>query len=394
MKQIEKYFTVNALFINYIIQGMAAIIISLQMTPLATQYDSSIKQITLIISAIGLGRILVLYLSGYLSDRFGRKKIIVIGMICYLVFFAGVLLSHSIKAALFFALFAGFANAFLDTGTYPAIAEIFPEHAGSIGVINKAFISIGQFLLPFMITFFDKNNLYFGYSFIVCIVIVLLNLLVIISSKFPQTESYDSLFVEERCQKFKSKPNIRVEGTALFTLGFTIVTIFNIIAWWIPEYGTQVGGMNSESAIKLVSLYSLGSFISVFITASLSRRFKCNTKIILHASIATVLSLLTMILIPNKFTIICGTLGIGIFAAGGIWQLSLAVMLELFPLCKGKVTSIYTLATSISVMIMPYISGIIAEFSIQSLMIFNLIISLISLVCSYIVYKRYQLLRK
>jgi MFS family permease len=68
-----------------------------------------------------------------------------------------------------------------------------------------------------------------------------------------------------------------------------------------------------------------------------------------------------MLLSPNFITVVIAAICIGIFAAGGIWQLGLALMLELFPKKKGKYTSYYSLATSVSIMVTPYITGVISE---------------------------------
>lgn len=395
MTRREKNTTVIALFVNYILQGMAAIIISQHMDNLVGQYNSTVKNLTLVISSIGLGRILVLYASGYISDRYGRKPIILMGMFSYLIFFAGLILSKNIYTAAFSALFAGFANAFLDTGTYPAVAEIYPDQAGSIGVFNKAFISIGQFSLPILVAYLSTNNLYFGYSFILCIAIVVLNIGVVMFCKFPSPSDIKIEQENENTEKlFTEAPKMKVEGFALFTLGFTIVTIFNIIAWWLPDYGVQVAGMAHEASLKLVSLYSLGSFISVFVTAYLSRKLRNNTQILFWCSVLTVGVLALMVVFPSELMCKIGALGIGFFAAGGIWQLALAIMLEMFPERKGHVTSIYTLATSISVMIMPYITGLVVDVGVYYVMVLNLIIAIVSLGCGYIVYKRYNLIRK
>lgn len=71
----EKYhLLISSLYFNYIFQGMAAIILSQNMTNLRIHWQASTAQVTLVMSAIGLGRILSLYFSGYFSDKFGRKK--------------------------------------------------------------------------------------------------------------------------------------------------------------------------------------------------------------------------------------------------------------------------------------------------------------------------------
>lgn len=383
----EKRITVFSLFFNYILQGMAAIILSQHLKELLVQLQTDAKGVSLVISCIGLGRILVLYLSGYLSDKMGRKPIIIIGMLSYLVFFSGILLSRHVYSAAFFALFAGFANAFLDTGTYPAIAEIYPDFSGSVSVFNKAFISIGQFVLPYLVSFLIIKDLYYGYAFIFCLILLIVNLIVMIQCKFPSTNSIEGAKVQIDSDL---KRNSKLEGIALVIMGFTIVTIFNVVVWWIPEYAIQVVGMERTSALKLVSLYSVGSFISVFITAYISKKTKLDHMILLICSFVSVILLILVLMIPSDFIIKACTFLIGVFAAGGIWQIALAIMIDFYPHFKGRVTSIYTMATSISVMVTPYITGLLENRNVKWVMIFNLFIGVINLLAAMIVVKRYN----
>ena len=90
-------------------------------------------------------------MTGFLSDRFGRKPFIYLGIASYVVFFLGILLTKNIYLAYCCGIMAGLANSFLDSGTYPALMESFPNSASRANVLIKAFVSAGQFLLPFII---------------------------------------------------------------------------------------------------------------------------------------------------------------------------------------------------------------------------------------------------
>ena len=85
-----------------------------------------------------------------------------------------------------------------------------------------------------------------------------------------------------------------------------------------------------------------------------------------------------------------GSLGIGIFAAGGIWQLGLTVLLELFPKGKGKMTSYYSIATSVSVMIIPYITGQLETVSVALVFVFNILLTFIGVLASLVIRYRYK----
>lgn len=164
MKTTKYRLLIGSLYFNYIFQGMAAIILSQNMDNLKKQWHASTTQVTLVMSAIDLGRIVSLYYSGYFSDTFGRKKTVIVAILSYVLFFFGVLFSPNYQFAFFFALFGGISNAFLDTSTYPTLVEAYPDEKtnSSLSVLNKAFISLGQFILPFITRHLLQKGLFFG----------------------------------------------------------------------------------------------------------------------------------------------------------------------------------------------------------------------------------------
>ncbi len=81
-----------------------------------------------IVIIAGHWSISVLLFAGLLSDRFGRRPFIMLGMCCYMAFFFGILQTNNIIIAYVFGFLAGMANSFLDAGTYPVLflMEAFP----------------------------------------------------------------------------------------------------------------------------------------------------------------------------------------------------------------------------------------------------------------------------
>lgn len=119
--------TAISLYLNYFIHGIGVIILAQNMEALAQHWQTTTGGVAVVISSLGIGRLIVLLVSGFLSDKFGRKPFVVLGVVTYLLFFAGILLSPSITVAYVFGILAGIANSFLDSGTYPALMEMFPD---------------------------------------------------------------------------------------------------------------------------------------------------------------------------------------------------------------------------------------------------------------------------
>lgn len=394
MKTTKYRLLIGSLYFNYIFQGMAAIILSQNMDNLKNQWHASTTQVTLVMSAIGLGRIVSLYYSGYFSDTFGRKKTVVVAILSYVLFFFGVLFSPNYQFAFFFALFGGVSNAFLDTSTYPTLVEAYPDEKtnSSLSVLNKAFISLGQFILPFITRHLLQKGLFFGWPFILCAVCLLANLGYLLFAKFPPLSSLSTKKQSnaEICEKSINKGIFKIDGAALLVFSFVSVSIFNIFILWIPQYAESMQIVSHENSLIFVSLYSIGSFASVFFTSGIVKKGINIPKLISFCVGISGLTLLWMLLAPSFLSTVVASLAIGIFAAGGIWQLGLALMLELFPSKKGKYTSYYSIATSTSVMITPYITGILSEYGMEYVFWFNVLLILLGFIASLVIQQRYK----
>ncbi|MGT2715935.1 MFS transporter [Streptococcus respiraculi] len=388
--------TISSLYVNYIFQGIATIIVSQNMSVLRENWGASISQITLVISAIGLGRILSINAAGVISDTLGRRRAVLLGIISYVIFFIGLLLAPNYIVAFIISIFAGFGNAFLDTSTYPVVVEAFESRNSNsaLSVLNKAFISMGQFVFPIITSFILKNGHYFGWTFIVSAVCMALNLVVSLKLPFPIVEKKSDVEVQatvdvEPITRHR-QANFKVEGFALLAFSFVSVSLFNIYITWIPSFAQHAIGMAEADSLVLVSAYSIFSFISVFLTSFIVNRGINIPVFMICCTTMTGLALLLMIAMPNLYTVILSTFVVGFFAAGGIWQLGLAILLEFFPFKRGLITSYYSLATSIAVMGIPYLTGVLAEHNLNHVFILIISLAFLGSLCLYIVHKRYQ----
>lgn len=80
--------TALGLYLNYLVHGMGVILMSLNMSSLELQWQTNAAGVSVVISSLGIGRLSVLLFSGILSDKFGRRPFIILGMLCYLAFFS------------------------------------------------------------------------------------------------------------------------------------------------------------------------------------------------------------------------------------------------------------------------------------------------------------------
>lgn len=387
--------TVLGLYFNYIIHGIGVIIISQNQNALMEQWNTDLTGIGAVISMLGIGRLIAIVFSGPLSDKFGRKPFVYLGMTTYVIYFVGLVYTDSVVVASVLAVIAGIANSFLDSGTYPALMESFPQNAGTANVLIKAFVQIGQFILPLIIGFISNQNIWFGWSFLIAAVALGLNMFYMWRMKFPDKDNKDAIEANETEEKtviqavqFKEKPKFSIEGVAFVIYGFISQATFYIISQFVNTYGAEVAGMTEAAANSLISYYSLGSLLCVAFTAIVATRFR-SVNLVLVYTFFSFLSVLTMWLWPTPMIMQVGSAFVGFFAAGGVMQLGLTVMGEMFPSGKGTITSIFYTFGSLASFAIPNIATWIANRDMRGIMLFDTVIAAIGFLLAIVIFVRY-----
>ncbi|SEL72182.1 Sugar phosphate permease [Kosakonia sacchari] len=364
--------TALGLYFNYLVHGMGVILMSLNMSSLELQWQTNAAGVSVVISSLGIGRLSVLFFSGMLSDRFGRRPFVMLGMLCYLVFFIGIIHTHSIMLAYAFGFLAGIANSFLDAGTYPSLMEAFPRSPGTANVLIKAFISAGQFLLPMIISLLVWAELWFGWSFLIAAAIMLVNGVFLLRCTFPPHRGHQSPGAQAANEMAQEKHRCSVIDLASYTLyGYISMTTFYLISQWLAQYGQFVVGMSYTESIKLLSVYTCGSLLCVFITAPLVRKLAMTMKLLVIYTFISFIALLTVCLHPSIPVVIAFSFVIGFSSAGGVVQIGLTLMAARFPHAKGKATGIYYSSGSIATFTIPLITAHLAERNIADIMWFD-----------------------
>lgn len=392
MKIMNHYTIVGSLYANYIMQSIAVIIIMQLSFVLTVQLNTDLIGLGYVASGIGVGKILFMFLAGLFSDKWGRRCGILTGMLCYVIFFLGLIFCTSVTEAFLLTVLAGIGNAFLDTGSMPALMELFPTSASSASVLIKAFISIGTLILPFIVTFIYQSGIWYGYVLIFFAVFLVCNALLLSRAAFPKKtiQIQVSQSKTKPMPYFIGKPNIRVEGVCLVLMGFTITATFVVIMQWLPAIAMQVADMEQMAAKQLISDYSTGSIIAVLITAYGVK--KLIKPIYCVALFPFLSSLILGLFIFYPSPAMCKTVAfvMGFTAAGGILQLTLVVMQQLFPRRKGRIVgTMYTLS-GLAFVVIPLIIPRLTMLDACVAILFNFLMAFLSTLLAMVVIVRFK----
>ena len=206
---------------------------------------------------------------------------------------------------------------------------------------------------------------------------------------FPDQDAKENQQAEIQAVTFKSQPKIAIEGVCFIIYGFISQATFYLISQFIGIYGEEVAQMTTDNVNLLISYYSTGSLICVAVTAVLATKVRPVYLVTLYTLVSFV-TILIMWLFPTPLVMMIGAALVGFFAAGGVMQLGLTVMGELFPAGKGTITGIFYTFGSIASFLIPIIAAAIAKNNVRSIMLFDTIIAGIGFLLAVIIFIRYR----
>lgn len=378
------------LYLNYFVHGIGCSILSQQVVKemLAQQWGlNDVMAVTSIAAALGLGRLISLPFAGPLSDKLGRRLSVLIGCASYVIFFVGIAFSPNTTVAYVAAVLGGIANSFLDTATYPAVAEIIYKYTGIATMGIKFFISVAQLLMPFFLGVVAGSSMsYLMLPLVAGIVIAVLGILAIFAPFPAASESGKS---ESFIDNLKNA-HFSIESVALILIGFTSTATFQLWLNCAQTFGKDVAGIASESVSIMQTYYSAGTMVALVVTSLLITKFKQVRFLVIYPAISAVM-LVLVYLIKSPTICYIGAFVIGYAAAGGVLQMATAVVNDLFPKIKGTITSLVMIASSLCNYT---ILTAAAKMTASGVIVMNIVITVIGVLLAVYVNARYGVLLK
>lgn len=385
------YPTAFVLYLSFFVHGFGAAILSQNTNSLQALWNTDAAGVLYVISALGIGRLITYPFSGVISDKFGRRLTVIIGCLVYMGFFGGILLSPNTTVAFFVAILAGVANGFLDSGVLPAVMEILVQSSGLASILSKLCIAIAQYILPVMVTFWAANGLWFGWTFIICIALLVIIALLLTKLPFAEVEASKS---ETTASTSDIKANFWMEGIALIIMGYTATATFQVFLNINKDYGMTFLNMTEAAAGKIGSNYALGSIFAVLLNVVLVKWVKPVRMIFVYPALSLV-TLLWMFFFPSAAVAQIGGFLIGATCAGGVLQFLVSVMSDLFPASKAKAVSMIMIAGALCAFSITAIAGTItSKFGVEYTLLLSAALAVISIIASIIVNIRYNILMK
>ena len=383
------YPTAFVLYLSFCVHGFGAAILSQNTKSFQVLWNTDAAGVLYVISALGIGRLITYPFSGAISDKFGRRLTVIIGCLVYIGFFGGILLAPNTTVAFFVAILAGVANGFLDSGVLPAVMEILVQSSGLASILSKLCIAIAQYILPVMVTFWASNGLWFGWTFVICI--VLLAIISLLLTKLPFATVGEAK-AETAADVVQVKSNFWIEGVALIIMGYTATATFQVFLNINKDYGMTFLNMTEAAAGKIGSNYALGSIFAVLLNVVLVKWIKPVRMIVVYPALSLA-TLLWMYFVPSPIVAQIGGFLIGATCAGGVLQFLVSVMSDLFPASKAKAVSMIMIAGALCAFSITAIAGTVtSKFGVQYTLLVSAVLAVVSIIASIVVNIRYNML--
>ena len=391
----KKYLpSVIVLYLNYFLHGVGCSILGQAVIKeaLAGSWNVEVMAITAISAALGLGRLIALPFAGPLSDKLGRRVSVVIGGLSYAIYLIGLAMAFNAgggagyKIAYVCAIVGGIANSFLDTGIYPAVAEIINKAPGVATMGIKFAIAISQMLLPFFLgvtvaqtaTGTSYNRLFY-----ICGICYLVLMVLIIFFPLPDSDKNKAAEKKEGLIESIKHTKFSAGSIALILIGFTCTGTFQLWLNCAQNFAKDVVGWEDPSIMQ--SFYSIGTILALIVTAFLTRKIK-DVRFILIYPVICLVTLVAVLMVPSQAMCKAGAFLIGWAGAGGLLQIATSVCNMLFPKIKGTVTALVMIASSLCNYT---ILTAAAQMTPSGVMIMNIVLTAIGVLLGLFVNKNY-----
>lgn len=375
----KKYFlTLAVVYLTYLTHGIQAIVISQNLDQFATQWSTDAAGVYRVIALTGLAKFVTVWICGEISDKIGRRPMILVGGIMYVLFFIGLLTTTSVAVAGMCAFLAGAATSFFDGSEYPAAQESWIAAPGSATILIKGFISVSGLIYPLLVVSLRASgNWRVGIMIPIFLSIGILILAVVapfsydeeLKAKRANKGSTQAADGEKRSKLdadaqralarfIKKPPKIVPVGCAVF--GFIAMATMYSAQQLLTRYGLIVVGMSDLKAASLTSLYTAGSLIAVIVWATLMSKFRWRTlKVLVIDLCGSVFAYSLVCLVKSEIVVQFAAFAIGLFAAGGALQCGVSLMQEFNPGNKGRNLGIYYTFMGCASYAMPALQGIL-----------------------------------
>lgn len=363
--------------------AMSATMISPMMPEIIKHFSIKLSQGGLILTLQSIGGILVVALAGVFADRVSKSKLILMGFFLYIVCLLLISVVPLFSILLGLSFIFGFGSRLVDTLSNAYISDLFPEKkARYLNILHSVF-GIGALIGPIYTRFLLDTGFSWRHIFRF---LGYISVPILIWFYFTQNGT-EIVIHKENKGKNKEKLSTLLKNKQIWFL--SIVMFFYVghqsgMMLWTPMYiETYLKGSAFLASLSL-SIYWVGIIISRMTFSHITRNYK-NSFLIRWTSIIGGILLFFGLYSKQTWPVII-FLAISGLLTGAFIPLLIDIASSKYPNNTGAVTSILYFSLNTSIMVFPWLVGLIAEnISFQWGMLFSTFLLLIIFFFSYLI---------
>lgn len=313
----SKTIVLTLLFLTWIVNYLDKNSMNVAVIPISKQYHLNPTQTGMIISSFFLAYAIMQLIGGWLTDKYGSKKIILISLMAWSIFTIFTGFAWSFLSLIIIRFFFGFGEGSFPSASSVALAETFPkeQRGRAKGILSSATqvgAIVATLLAALMIKNMGWNKMFFVFGIIGFVFLLLL-------WKYLPDKSQEKGSAQ--------KPKVSISNVLKNPLVWQLMLIYfgmSMVNWglssWLPSYWVKVRHLELVKTGVISMVPSIVSLIGINLGSWILDKMAAGKEkyLIIIGSIIGIISLyLTMhaASVPMALTYLClAYFGVGFVA--------------------------------------------------------------------------------
>src|SRR5690554_6591556 len=233
--------TILVSFFNNFYAGMMnLILIGLQISFMIS-LNRPATDTALLISLQSFGTLFTMYFAGSLSDKVGRKNLMIIGIVFYLLYSIGFIVFNSFNALIVFSVLAGIGSGLIDSPGKSLIFDAVEGKTGPYLSVNQVFFSAGTVFSTTLASLFTLKEWSWKNIYIFFLSVTVIYLVVLLRAKFPPVKRTE---ITETDNSSNRNLGARPIMMMLLIIMLLFATIQSVLSTWLPQLAMTLKNMS------------------------------------------------------------------------------------------------------------------------------------------------------
>lgn len=369
-------------FAMYFLTGAACIVVGSSLSHLVKMYGIALDRVVLLGSAYALGRVLTVYFTGKMVEKFGPMKVLAVGTILIGIFLIGIPTIPVYYAGLAFAFLGGAGMGTQDTVCPVLLSMAFRDsYAGAMSA-GQAFFGLGNFTTPFLVGIMLSGKLPFYYSYYILLIVPIIMLCCIpFAKKEIQGVTKDGEEQEQQVKPLRTK-KMSVAFGAIIVGDIAYCAVVNGIMTYTSSFAESLG-ISSSTAAFMLTVYNVGCFVGSMAFVVILRKVKEQTVLLVN-SIGGVAAIIFMLLIDRVWVyFVC--LAIAGFFLGVLFSVYVTIATRIDYKHVSRAASLMGTAGGGSDICTPVITGaMVGLWGVRIAYVYVIIMSVVSILAAIV----------